>query len=83
MRFEKKIIVADFEPGIIDAYVGEDKLHHLMAYMEHEPFWIHSMNIKGPKRILKEDIPAQADCINSLMRETETFSWLVRNFILQ
>ena len=65
----RKIIVADFEPGIIDAYVGEDKLHHLMAYMEHEPFWIHSMNIKGPKRILKEDIPAQADCINSLMRK--------------
>ncbi len=33
-----KILLAEFEPGIIDAYQGEDKLHHLLAHMEKEPF---------------------------------------------
>jgi hypothetical protein len=47
----KAIIVAEFEPGIIDAYLGEDKLHHLMAYMDKQPFWISHMNVKGTQRI--------------------------------
>ena len=46
-----KILIAEFEPGIIDAYQGEDKLHHLLAHMEKEPFWISKMEIKGSQRI--------------------------------
>ena len=46
-----KILIAEFEPGIIDAYKGEDKLHHLLAHMEKEPFWISKMEIKGSQRI--------------------------------
>ena len=46
-----KILLAEFEPGIIDAYKGEDKLHHLLAHMEKEPFWISKMEIKGSQRI--------------------------------
>ena len=46
-----KILLAEFEPGIIDAYQGEDKLHHLLAHMEKEPFWISKMEIKGSQRI--------------------------------
>jgi hypothetical protein len=46
-----QILVADFEPGILDAYVGEDKLHHLMTFMEQHPFWVSDMEIKGPQRI--------------------------------
>ena len=53
---QRRTIVADFEPGIIDAYKNEDKLHHLLAYMEKEPFWISSMEIKGSKRILTKDL---------------------------
>jgi hypothetical protein len=45
------VLVADFEPGIIDAYAGEDKLHHLMAFMDQKPFWISDMEIKGSQRI--------------------------------
>jgi hypothetical protein len=33
--------VIEFEPGIIDAYIGEDKLHDVMAYMDKKPFWAH------------------------------------------
>ena len=51
-----KILSAEFEPGIIDAYKQEDKLHSLMSYMESFPFWITSMVIKGSQRIQSEDL---------------------------
>jgi hypothetical protein len=40
-------IIADFEPGFIDAYVGENKIYHLLAYMENMPFWLSSFNKGG------------------------------------
>lgn len=45
------ILTADFEPGILDAYKGEDKLHAIMAYMEQKPFWVSDMVVKGTQRI--------------------------------
>ena len=51
-----KILLAEFEPGIIDAYQGEDKLHNLLAHMEKEPFWISNMEIKGSQRINNLDL---------------------------
>jgi hypothetical protein len=56
-----KVIAAEFEPGIIDAYVGEDKLHHLMAYMEELPFWIARMCILGSQRIWQEDMAGMSE----------------------
>ena len=46
---------AEFEPGIIDAYDGEDKLHQLMAYMDSRPFWVSHMDIKGSQRIEQDE----------------------------
>jgi hypothetical protein len=51
-----RVLVAEFEPGIIDAYVGEDKLHALMAYMDQRPFWVTDMKIKGSQRIAQDDL---------------------------
>ena len=50
-KITNRIIVADFEPGIIDSYKGEDKLHTLMAYMEKTPFWVSDLKIEGSQRI--------------------------------
>lgn len=47
----QKVLVADFEPGIIDAYEGEDKLWQLMSFMERSGFWMSDINIKGSQRI--------------------------------
>lgn len=45
-------IVAEFEPGIMNAYKGEDKLHHLLAYMDEKKiFWTSEMVVKGSARI--------------------------------
>jgi hypothetical protein len=48
---QRQVLAADFEPGIIDAYRGEDKLHQLMAYMDTLPLWVSGMTIKGSQRI--------------------------------
>ncbi|MCX6897028.1 MAG: hypothetical protein NTZ16_16390, partial [Verrucomicrobia bacterium] len=46
-----KVLVAEFEPGLIDAYKGEDKLHALLAYMDKNNFWLSDMTVKGSQRI--------------------------------
>jgi hypothetical protein len=55
---QDEVIVAEFEPGIIDAYRGEDKLYELLAFMGTKPFWMSSMTVKGSQRfapsLLKE-----------------------------
>jgi hypothetical protein len=42
---------AEFEPGIIDAYSGEDKLYSVMQEMHHRDFWLSSMEVKGVQRL--------------------------------
>jgi hypothetical protein len=61
----KKIISAEFEPGIIDAYKGEDKLHQLMAYMDKLPFWVSHMQVKGSQRLDQDDLKS----LNFLQRK--------------
>lgn len=51
-----KIIAAEFEPGLIDSYIGEDKLSQLISYFEKENFWISDMKVKGSQRITKEHL---------------------------
>lgn len=45
------ILAAEFEPGIIDAYVGEDKMYSVMEFMHREKFWLSSMLPKGVQRL--------------------------------
>lgn len=45
------ILAAEFEPGIIDAYCGEDKIYSVMEYMQQHKFWLSSMETKGVQRI--------------------------------
>lgn len=46
-----KIIVAEFEPGLIDAYEKEDKLYSLLKYMQNTNYWISDFIVKGNPRI--------------------------------
>ncbi len=48
------ITIADFEPGILDAYKGEDKLYDLMKFMDRRPFFVSDLDIKGSQRIHNE-----------------------------
>lgn len=43
-------LIAEFEPGIIDAYKGEDKLWEILMYMEKRSFWMTKIIIRGSQR---------------------------------
>jgi FkbM family methyltransferase len=49
----QKVLIAEFEPGIIDAYYGDDKLWTLMSCMHDRGFWMSDIAIHGSKRIRK------------------------------
>jgi FkbM family methyltransferase len=46
-----RVLLAEFEPGIIDAYRNEDKLFQTMAFMDNSNFWLSDFKIKGTQRI--------------------------------
>ena len=48
----EKIIVAEFEPGIIDAYLNEDKVKDMLVYQEAlNLFWLAKLEVKGNIRM--------------------------------
>ncbi len=47
------LLRVEFEPGLIDAYEGEDKLFHILQYMNDYPFWIDEFKVCGDYRISK------------------------------
>lgn len=54
----RRVLLAEFEPGIIDAYEQEDKLFSLMAFMDGQPFWLSGLEIKGSQRIRRQTFEA-------------------------
>ncbi|HTE12912.1 MAG TPA: hypothetical protein VK645_18155 [Chitinophagaceae bacterium] len=47
----QNILAAEFEPGIIDAYEGEDKLYSILQILPQQGFWLSSMEVKGTQRL--------------------------------
>jgi hypothetical protein len=58
-RILKKVIVAEFEPGIIDAYINEDKLYSVLKEINESGFWLSDIQIKGVPRLSKESLDAE------------------------
>jgi hypothetical protein len=58
-RIKKKVLVAEFEPGIIDAYIGEDKLYSVLRELNDSGFWLSDIKIKGVARLPKELLDAE------------------------
>ncbi|TAE49438.1 MAG: FkbM family methyltransferase [Cytophagia bacterium] len=53
----KKTLIAEFEPGIIDCYEGEDKMWSVLAYMqERKDFWLSNLVIKGSQKIDEKNL---------------------------
>jgi hypothetical protein len=45
------VLAAEFEPGIMDAYEGEDKLSAVLSTLSSSGFWLSSMEVKGTQRL--------------------------------
>ncbi len=52
---KEKILVCEFEPGIIDAYKNEDKIFTVMKTMHQDNYWLAQMNVKGTQRLSDEN----------------------------
>lgn len=50
-EIRETILLAELEPGIMDAYKEEDKLYSVMQEMHSQGFWLSSMNVKGTQRL--------------------------------
>jgi hypothetical protein len=50
----QRVLVAEFEPGILDSYQGEDKLHRVMAAMDAAGFWMAAATVRGVPRISRD-----------------------------
>lgn len=68
----QRIIVAEFEPGIIDAYKSEDKLYEILIFMGTSGFWLSDMTVKGSQRITATTLATLFP--NSLKRKLAMFS---------
>ena len=68
-NIRQKVIVTEFEPGIIDSYKGEDKLYSILDFMQRENFWLSDIRIKGIPRI-------ESDLLNSVF-STEKYRKLI------
>ncbi|MFC1809210.1 hypothetical protein ACFL3D_03705, partial [Candidatus Omnitrophota bacterium] len=53
-KIEPGVLVVDMEPGLIDAYKGEDLFITIHKEMTSRGFWLANMNVCGTPRIRKE-----------------------------
>lgn len=51
----RRVLAAEFEPGIIDAYKGEDKMSAVLAAMDHPGFWLSDLQLRGTLRMSPDD----------------------------
>ena len=50
-----RVLAVEFEPGIIDAYEGEDKMAAVLTAMDRAEFWLSELKLKGTLRMAPED----------------------------
>lgn len=57
-EWRSRTLAVEFEPGLIDAYEGEDKLWRTLQTMDGEPFWICDLDVgrypRGNNAVLGE-----------------------------
>jgi hypothetical protein len=62
--WRQRMLAAEFEPGLIDVYDGEDTTSDVLRAMSREPFWLTDMEVnrtpRGPRPILEKYFPNQA-----------------------
>jgi len=61
-KLQKKVLIAEFEPGIIDAYEKEDKVYSILQYMDQD-FFVDEIIVKGTHRIRKDIAKKNLNCI--------------------
>ena len=71
-NIRNNILVAEFEPGLIDSYKGEDKLSKLISFFETEAFWLSDFIVKGSQRIAQFQL--ETNFKSKIIRKLAQFS---------
>jgi hypothetical protein len=74
---KKQVLAAEFEPGIMDAYAGEDKLPLVMQILAESGFWLSSMEIKGTQRIYISGLPISEFAVKRSLRISPGWAELI------
>ena len=45
------IFAADFEPGLMDAYINENKTSVILTMLDNESYWISTLEVRGTQRL--------------------------------
>ncbi len=53
-EIQDNALVLEFEPGFMDAYIGEDKIVDVLNYMEKKHFFLTNFTVKGALRLGKK-----------------------------
>lgn len=71
-KIKSKVLVAEFEPGLVDAYSGEDKLYSVLKELNDSGFWLSDIQIKGVARLPKEllDSEFKGETFRKLIKES-------------
>lgn len=67
VNLQSGVLAAELEPGIMDAYKGEDKLFTVMKEMHGKDFWLSSMDIKGVQRLRRDYITGISPFVSQRM----------------
>jgi hypothetical protein len=55
-ELQNKVLIAEFEPGFIDAYKAEDKLFTLIDFMSNKNFWLSDFIPKGDVKLAEAEL---------------------------
>jgi hypothetical protein len=84
-KIRSRVLLAEFEPGIIDAYVGEDKLYAVLKELNESGFWLSDIQIKGLARLSKESLDSEfkGNLFKKLIKESlkKAPGWAEMTFI--
>jgi FkbM family methyltransferase len=69
-KLRKRLLVIDVEPGLIDAYHGEDLFVDVHATLMQDGFWLSNLSIEGVPRISRKAL-AEALHRRSALNETD------------
>jgi hypothetical protein len=85
-ELRRTVAVASFEPGILDAYVGEDKWHAVMAQMDTRDWYLARLDVRGARRVDNRALPLGPRMLRRLAMAGLAPSpgwveaWYVRNY---
>ena len=84
-KVRSRVLLAEFEPGILDAYIGEDKLYAVLKELNESGFWLSDIQIKGVARLSKESLDSEfkGNLFKKLIKESlkKAPGWAEMTFI--